>query len=103
MRKRIRKSVIEDYCFYSEEGSSGDLSWDDKLGIVRERIAELRRTEWQRWFPLWGTIRQIVDRGDESQMLLDEFHAPLYERLNFFYNTATTASIIGAGIFAYFR
>lgn len=102
-KNRIRKSVIDDYCFYSGNGSSWNLSWDDKIQLVNDKIADLKRIEWQRWLPVVGLVRRVRDNINESQTLLNEIHSRQYEHINILYNVAVVTGALAAELLKYAR
>jgi len=59
------------------------------------RCAELRKREWQRWFPGLTFYRSIADEFNHDSLLLNAIHSDGYQALNGIYNFGTTVGLVG--------
>ncbi|HLD01055.1 MAG TPA: hypothetical protein VJC39_04885 [Candidatus Nanoarchaeia archaeon] len=74
------------------------------LKAERQRIAELEKTEWQRWVPGLGTYRLIKDEITGDQSRLDGMHNLVYNSLVSRYNIvvgSVSLFLIAAGLYDY--
>jgi len=73
---------------------------EQRRKIVDERVVELNQTEWQRWVPLVGFGRMLVDLVKGDDVLLKEIRTNCYNVANISYNVVATIGI-GAGLLNY--
>lgn len=95
IQRRIPDSVIEEFCLESGiYGTDEEFPPYIKETVVRGRMNQLRKMEWQRWIPVVGAWRMIKDALDGNQTLLKEMHSNNYEIINKTYNSVALAGAL---------
>jgi len=89
--QRVCGMTIDDFCFCTGKDPERELTGPQKLDIVKERMQELNRTEWQRWTPVLGLYRILKDCLTKNNSLLTEMHSTSYNVANIAYNVSTLA------------